>query len=302
MGMSVSLVLAIPLALLAIVLLLCFVGCDRVFGLSEIPAPFNKYTDSILAEPTLIAYWQLGEAAGAATASDLKGNRNGMYVSEVFPADPASSSAAAPGTLVLGQPGIVSGDTVPPHDGNSPRTSCIEVNGGFINVAFDAVLNPSKADGFTLEAWVNPGWSADPTIDPPAYRTIMTALDQIGGLRGFWLFVNPDNIWEAFVGNGPGPTIVTGPEALLDTTNHVVLTYDGNFIRLFVNGTQVQTVASDYVPTDQSRLFIGAGAPHLPDPRFPWVGEIQCAAIYKGALSPDQIATHAFHGNGSETP
>ena len=130
----------------------------------------------------------------------------------------------------------------------------------------------------------------------------MTALDQIGGLRGFWLFVNTDNIWEAFVGNGPGPTIVTGPQALLDTTSHIVLTYDGNLVRLFLNGTQVTAVASDYVPSDQSRLFIGAGAPHLPDPRFPWVGEIQCVAMYKGALSPDQIATHTFHGNGSESP
>ena len=295
--MSASLLVATPPALLALVFLLCFVGCDRVFGLEPIPEnpPFTKYTPSILDEPTLVAYWPLGEPPGAPTAVDLKGNRNGTYLAQALPDDPAIGSAGAPGTLVLGQPGIVAGDTAAPFDDPNARTTCIEVNGGYVSVPYDPALNPAKVDGFTLEAWVRVGWSGDSTA---ANRTIMTALDQVTGLRGFWLYAGGDNIWKALIGTGPGPTFVNGPDVLLDTTNHIVLTYDGTFVELFVNGTQSTSVASDYVPSDQSRLFIGAGAPHLPDPRFPWVGNIQCVALYRGALSPDQVAQHAVEGNG----
>jgi hypothetical protein len=111
MGMSASVLLAIPFALFAIVLLLCFVGCD--FHPGTDPTPFNTYTDSILAEPTLVAYWPLGEAAGETIALELKGARNGTYLSQVFPADPVLRSAATPATgpvLNLGQDGIVAGD------------------------------------------------------------------------------------------------------------------------------------------------------------------------------------------------
>jgi hypothetical protein len=69
--MSASLLIAIPLALLAIVLLFCFIGCDLVLGLQHLD-PFRRYTEVILAEPTLVAYWPLGEAAGETTAVDLK--------------------------------------------------------------------------------------------------------------------------------------------------------------------------------------------------------------------------------------
>ena len=295
MGMSALMLVAVPVALLAIIYLLCFVGCGFDVP-TEPPPPFTAYTSSILDdEPTLIAYWPLGEPAGATTAVDLKGARNGAYLSQVFPDDPAIGSASAPGTLLLGQPGIVPGDTLPPFDNPDARTTCIEVNGGYVSVPYDPALNPTKVDGFTLEAWVHVGWSA---TDQAADRTIMTALDQVGGLRGFWLLVSGNNTWQALIGNGPGPTFVNGPDVLLDTTNHIVLTYDGALVKLFVNGDQHASVVSDYVPSDQSRLFIGAGAPHLPDPRFPWVGNIQCVALYKGALTTEQVVKHARHGNG----
>jgi hypothetical protein len=293
--MSAPLLVAVPLALLAIVFLLCFVGCDFHGQVPPPPPPFFKYTQSILDEPTLVAYWPLGEPAGATSAVDLKGGHNGTYLSQVFPDDPPIFSAGAPGTLVLGQPGIVPGDTVPPFDNTAARTTCIEVNGGYVSVDFDPALNPTKADGFTIEAWVRAEFGFAAT---PANRVIMASIDQDGGLGGFALLASRDNKWQAFVGNGPGPTFADGPDILFDTTNHLVLTYDGNFLRLFVDGQQTTAVPTDYLPSTQSRLFIGAGAPQLPEPRFPWVGKIQCVAVYKGALPPEQVAKHARHGNG----
>jgi hypothetical protein len=301
--MSASLLVAVPLALLAIVFLSCFVGCDTVFGLSTLPdppPPFTTYTPSILAEPTLVAYWSLGEPAGATIAVDLKGGRNGTYLSQVFPDDPSLPSAAAPGVLMLGQPGIVAGDTVPPYDDAAARATCIEVNGGYVSVDFDPALNPTKADGFTIEAWVHVGWSA---TDPAVTRGIVVAFDQVGGSKGFALFASSNNQWQAFVGNGPGGTIANGPDVLFfDTTNYLVVTYDGSLLRLFVNGSQTTSVTTDYQPSTQSKLFIGAGGTHLPEPRFPWVGTIQCVALYKGALSPEQVGMHNLHGTGHDMP
>jgi hypothetical protein len=306
--MNASLLVALPFALLAIVLLLCFVGCDELFGLDEVrdPTPFHKYTDTILAEPTLVAYWSLGEAAGETTAVDLKAGRNGAYLSQVLPDDPAFPSAATPDppVLKLGENGIVVGDTVPPHDDSSAQTTCIEVNGGYVSVPFDAALNPTKADGFTIEAWVTVGWSP---ADTAATRSIMTSFDTVGGLRGYALWASPLNIWEGAVGTGSGITFMSGSEVIFDATSHLVLTYEVDpmdpmvfRLRLFVDGEQRTTVQTDYQPSTQSRLFIGAGGTDLPEPRGPWAGKIQCVALYKGALSPKRVAEHTAFGNGQD--
>jgi hypothetical protein len=297
MGMSASLFVAIPFAALAIVLLLCFVGCDVVFGLDEINN-FTKYTPSILAEPELRAYWPLGEAAGTATATDLKGGHDGTYLSQMLPYDPSiPSSAAAPGTLALGQAGIVSGDTVPPHDLAAAQTTCIEVNGGYVSVPFDPELNPAGADGgFTIEAWVRVGWTA---ADPAATRVIMISFDTAAGPKGFALLASSINTWQGLVGTGTVVNAALGPDILFDTTNHILLTYDGTDLRLFVNGSQSTTVQTVYQPSTESRLFIGVGGPQLAEPRFPWVGKIQCVAVYNEALPLNKVIEHYHHGNGA---
>jgi hypothetical protein len=306
MGMSASLLIAIPVALLAIVLLFCFIGCAELFGLDEIPDPkpdFTRYTPTILAEPTLVAYWPLGELAGATTAVDLQGGRDGTYLSQPLPDDPSFPSAAAPGTLMLGQPGIVEGDRVPPQNASSARTTCIEVNGGYVSVPFDAVLNPTKAEGFTIEAWVKVGWSA---ADTAATRIIMASSDSVG-LRGYALLASPLNIWEGAVGTGSSITFASGSEVIFDATTHLVLTYEMDpmdpmvfRLRLFVDGEQKTTVQTDYQPATQSRLLIGVGGTDLPEPRGPWVGKIQCVALYTGALSPKRVAEHKAFGEGQD--
>ena len=55
---------------------------------------------------------------------------------------------------------------------------------------------------------------------------------------------------------------------------------------------------ADYHPVRANALYIGAGRPDLPDPRFPFVGKIQCVALYKGALTLDDVLTHYHNGNG----
>jgi hypothetical protein len=291
--MSASLLVLIPPALLAVVLLLCFVGCN-------FHAPtdfFTKYSDAtILQSPGLVGYWPLGDPAGATTAVDLKSGHNGAYLSRVFPDDPANSSAAAPGTFSLGNPGIVPGDTVPPQDHDSARTTCLQTNGGYVSVPFDAAFIPSNAEGFTLEAWVRVEWTAEATA---AFRVVMTTFDTAGGFKGFTLLTTPDNHWAALVGNGAGLTQATGAALVFETTSHLVATYDGSNLVLYVNGEQSSpTIPADYHPATANALYIGAGRPDLPEPHFPFVGKVQCVALYKGALTLDEVLKHYHNGNG----
>jgi hypothetical protein len=297
--MTTSALVLVPSALLLIVLLLGFTGCADIIGIEPwgpgpSPRPTTPYSDYVLDEASLVAYWPLGEPVGATTAVDVKGAHNGTYQSKTFPDDPAIPSAAAPGTLILGSPGLLPGDTEAPHLPDSPKTTCIEVNGGFVSVDFDAALNPAP---FSVEAWVYVGWAGD---GPAGIRVIAASLDVTGGTKGFALFADEDNNWKAQVGTGAGITTANGPEVVLDTVNHLVLTYDGADLRLFLNGSESTIEPAAYQPSTESRLLIGAGAPQLPEERGPWVGKLQCVALYNLPLTLEQIAKHYQRGNPSD--
>jgi hypothetical protein len=291
--MSAPLLVLIPAALLAIVLLLCFVGC--VFPIHDL-AEFHKYSDeSVLPTVGLVGYWPLGEAAGAPAAVDIKSGHDGAYLSRVFPDDPANSSAAAPGTFSLGNIGIVQGDRVAPYRDPEDRTTCLRTNGGYVSVPFDAALIPTKTEGFTLEAWVRVEWDATATA---AFRVVMTTFDSAGG---FILLTTPNNRWAVLVKSGAALTQATGAEVVFETTNHLVATYDGSNLILYLNGLQSsETTPADYQPVTANALYIGAGRPDLADPLFPFVGEMQCIALYKGALNPDTVLKHYHNGNGTD--
>jgi hypothetical protein len=212
--MSASLVVLLPIASLGIVAVLCFVGCNGGFG----PLPlFTKYSDTtVLANPAVVAYWPLGEVADTDPAVDRVAGHNGNYVdgttlpslypwpaySVPSPPGPDRLSAAAPGTLALGQPGIVQGDSIQPGNQFDVRTDCIVVNGGYVNIPFNAAFNPLTS--FTIEAWVRVDWDASA---PHAYRFVLDARD-LDPCTGFALYAKADDNWpgiyhwEAATGNG----------------------------------------------------------------------------------------------------
>jgi hypothetical protein len=290
--MSASLLVLIPPTLLAIVLLLCFVGCTNEYRPFDVLRPSNYSTDTILPTPGLVAYWPLGEMQGETIAVDLKGGHNGDYLSQEFPAE--AQGAYADGTLVLGSPGIVLGDTVAPHDGNSPRTTCMFTDGGYVSVDF-AAFNPTKA--FTLEAWVSVASSAEAT---PAFRTVIASLESVGGFKGFVLLATPDNQWAALIGNGTDlNTQATGEGTLMvETTYHLVATYDSSDLTLYVNGAPNLPTPADYHPAAANPLYIGASRPDLPEPHYPFNGKIQCVAVYDVALDAATVLEHYQSGIG----
>ena len=314
--MSTSLLVMTPFVLLAIVSSLYFVGCvlnTQGEGVDNppVPPPVLKYSDdTVLADSDrLLAYWRLNEASGPTAENAAKpGTANGKYLSQVFAADPVASSAAAPfATLLFGQAGLLSGDLQSPFTAGSMRQPCISVDGGYVSVDWDPVIAPSEADGFTIEAWVHVGWgNKDLDFD----RAVVGALESTGGYKGFGILASKNHTWQAFVGNGTDVTFLPGAAIDLDKTYHLVATYTPGAgapgtLTLYVNGSS-SAMSATYVPTTgtgapgiASRLFIGAGGTTSVDPKIPFVGRIQCVALYRGAFSDADVQTHLKAGNAT---
>jgi hypothetical protein len=337
--LSAPLIILVPFGLLAIVGLLCFVGCSFQPG-AALPL-WTTYTDgTVLANPAVVAYWPLGEVADTDPAVDRVAGHNGNYVdgatvpslypwpaySVPNPPGPDVQSAAAPGTLALGQPGIVQGDSIQPGNQFDVRTDCIVVNGGYVNITFNAAFNPPTS--FTIEAWVRVDWDANA---PHAYRSVLDSRDTAAGGTGFAVYAKADDNmpgiyhWEAAIGNGgtggAAFTLVPSddpPITLYDSslpagvTYHLAVTFDGpsQTLILYVDGEQrgPKITPASYVPNTTQPLWIGAGGSYLPlrpqgpgvvaSPLFPYDGAIQDVAVYNAALTSDVVLLHYHNGNG----
>jgi hypothetical protein len=361
--MSVSLVVLLPVILLGIVSLFCFVGCAfHTGGIGGPPVPpFTEYSGlTVLGTPSIAVYWPLDEAMGSLVARERVTNfpnspLNGKYVDPntvalppitpgtiyPWPAVPNipnppgadALSAAAPGQLALGQAGLVKGDVKQDASDPSFITTCMVVNGGYVEVPFDPKWNPPS---FTLEAWVQVGWQAS---DPVAWRAVLDGRAQDPICKGFAIIAKVDDKqppppgppayhWAVIVGNGgtgfmgfsflqdTGPQITLlnpspPPEMLAAAPVYLAVTYDAasTTLTLYVNDQPPVSTSASYIPNTSSPLYIGAGVPYSPNrqtpgslsggPLFPFVGAIQDVAIYNTALKPTDIRSHFNNGSGS---
>jgi Concanavalin A-like lectin/glucanases superfamily len=245
------------------------------------------------------------------------------------PPGPNIESAAAPdhGNIAFAQPGIVAGDAVQPADDPTKITSCVVVNGAYVNVPFNAKINP--ATSFTVEAWARVDWDKNA---PHAWRAVLDART-FDPCTGFAIIAKADDSqpgiyhWLGVLGNGgtgaagftfaisdDPPITLNDPSMPNGVTYHLAVTYDGpsQTLILFVDGEQrgPKINPAVYVPNGTNPLWIGAGVPYVPlrpqppgvlaSPLFPFVGAIQDVAIYNTALASDVILTHYHNGNGTD--
>ncbi|HXW23827.1 MAG TPA: signal peptidase II [Xanthobacteraceae bacterium] len=77
-GMSATLIVLVPLVLLALVTALCFVGCAFPTSGLAMKVLTNYRTVDVLGNPNLAAFWPLDDAANSARASELKANLGGI--------------------------------------------------------------------------------------------------------------------------------------------------------------------------------------------------------------------------------
>jgi len=328
--MNTALFFLVPIGMLAVVWSVCFVGC--VFQTGGLPGP--PYSNTILAEASLVAYWPLSDLAGPApappqgstsvgTAADLTGNgHTGTYINPpAYTPGATIPQLVTNPTLNLHQASIVPGDAFAPGSKNLP--ACVDFEGGYVSIPW-AANSPPLTD-FTLEAWIQPRWTVT-----GFNWVVFSAHTGIG--TGFALFINPQNQWQLSVGNGTTLTPVNTmvPAAVNNSLTYVAMTFNSatQVLSLWINPASESsdgntpappptaawppdpTTITPYVaidPTQPMTFFIGAGdnqdAPRTQAggpgaPLVPFQGLIQSVALYNSALDPTDLASHFQNGAG----
>ena len=315
-----------PLLVLAVVLLFGFVGCTS-FGASSSAATGADYPSTIKKETSLVGYWRLGEPASTAIAPPPPGgiakDEQGTHPGHYFHFQPAPGadtkrhSFSNPAVINLGQkPGLLEKEA---------SETCVEFNGGWVDMGFDAVLNPPQ---FTLEAWVFPQLDGDPLGN--FYCLCETGAPATGKQKteGFGLYAGPGDPtnptspyeWQIWMGDGTNFTKVANslpsPAAVKSQLTYVVLTYDGSNVLLFVyipntgqelsnnSVAPLQGKFTGYKPATTGSLVVGAGRnlfPAVPGaaPKmlYAFHGKIQEVALYNKALTVgDSLVAHEQAG------
>ncbi|MFO0741841.1 MAG: LamG domain-containing protein [Labilithrix sp.] len=220
---------------------------------SEADAP-GTYRDVVLADRP-IGYWRLGDTDALGPVIDETGNVAGAFA----------------GAIELGRPGIQPDNPAMGFDG---KVSEITIPGARYDFGGNAP--------FTIEAWIRP------TVVDPIYRRIVT--NEVGGVRQGWLFWVVDQesggIGIERYRDNDGDTVTTALAPALGVWSHVVATYDGAILSIWLDGSLRSSAPSERSIAGQSRLRIGG----LASGRFS--GDLDEVAIYDRALTAPRIAAH----------
>jgi hypothetical protein len=283
--MSTTLFFLVPIGMLAVVWSVCFVGCVlQTHGLAQ------PYSNNILAEPSIIAYWPLSDfpnsqlpagapalppppqgSTGVGIAADLSGkNHNGSYINPpaYMPGATIPQIGSNP-TLNLQQGSIVPGDAFASGSKNLPFS--VDFEGGYVSIPW-APNSPALSD-FTLEAWIKPKWNVTGFV-----WVLFAARTSAATGTGFAIYINQQNQWEFTIGNGTAPMVVSTmvPAAVNGALTYVAVTFQSatQVLSLWINpasdtptpptaawppspATITPYVAID--PTQPVTFFIGAG-------------------------------------------
>ena len=217
----------------------------------------SAYAAAVLADSPLV-YLRLGEAPGSLQASDRSGHGN---------------DAAYLGSVTRGIPGAIAGDpdTAVRFDGSDSEL-----------VRLIASFDFDGTKPFSLELWVRPEGTIDGAFNDLVGR---------GGFGSWALFMQSNTL--KFQRSTSGGTTWEGPwfSTPLPSArfSHVVGTFDGSSMHLFVDGLDVSSAHAQLVlPTNTDPIQMGA---HFP-------GSLDEVALYDHPLAADRIKTHHQLGAG----
>ena len=223
-------------------------------GAIEVGGPTQQvFTDRPL------GFWRLGDAAGSSSALDASGN--------------SLTGAVDPG-VSFRQPGAISGDTAATFPGSGPA----------IVVPASAVLD--LANTVSVEAWVRPTLAGQ---NGGIYEKTVN-----GWVNSQYMLFLEAGVAKFRVRTASGALLpVDGPVLALNTWSHLVGTFDGSVLRLYVNGVLAATsAAAGPLSSGSGPSFIGRLGQNL----YPFQGSIDEVAVFSGALSPDRVRAHYLGG------
>jgi hypothetical protein len=220
----------------------------------------RSYRNTIL-DSSPISYWRLGETSGTG-AADSNGSNTGTYAN----------------SPTLGQAGALAGDS----------DSSIGLDGTTQNVTVpdSASLRPSR---ISVEAWVKPDSASIGEFDSPLMKTSNDSWTD-----GYGLFYRSSGTTMNFYVNSWG--LAVAATIPLDQWTHVVGTYDGATVSLYLNGTLAASTAYSTPITHATNvLYIGSaatGSGTAGPAGYFWAGNIDDVAVYDKALTATAIQLH----------
>ncbi len=222
----------------------------------------RSYQDTVL-DSGPVSYWRLGESSGTG-ATDVKSANAGTYVN----------------TPTLGKAGALAGD--------ADTSAGVNGTSSHVSVPYSATLNPAQ---FTVEAWAQ--WDGTRAGN---WRTVAGTWNDTGN-GGYWLGISTQDKW--YVSTQGASWAYSEIQGITSTSGewvHLAATNDGSTLRLYVNGTQVGSVASpNYVTQSSVPLGIGANF-YSGGPGDLLGGIVDDVAVYSRALSAAEVQLHYDSG------
>jgi hypothetical protein len=221
----------------------------------------ETYAQAVLAD-TPTGYWRFGETSGT-SAADRAGSNTGTLV----------------GGVLSNQAGVF-------HD--NPAKGFTGVDGVKVTVPNGpAVAALDGASALALEGWINPQAQAVAShyqifySFPGQPASYLAAYDNGGALR----------VVVALVINGVQRSFVAGPALTAGSWYHVIATYDGAALTLYVDGIAVGQLTGLGGPVSIGTGGIELGGYAMPG-GYGFNGLLDEPAIYSHSLSPARVAAH----------
>jgi hypothetical protein len=232
---------------------------------ADADAATNPYAAAVLADNP-VAYYRFEETSGT-VAHDSSGH---------------GLDATYGANVTLGVAGLAGGGFAAQFDGTT--------TGGFEHIVHLAATTSLEPTEISIECWASMA-SQQTNISLVSYG------DDITPPYEPWVLFANAAYPQAYVVAGDAGVGVGSPTALqLQTTHYLATTYDGSMLRLFVDGAQVNAVATtgpigNY--DSVNGLGIGSGGSGT---RAAFDGVIDEVAIYDTVLSPQRITLHYAAG------
>lgn len=254
------------------------VASDRSYALSSLTLGEGQFVvvdmeawdavdhdyDGVVTGDSPAGYWRLGEGSGTTANDETSNNHDGTYE----------------GDPTLGTSGLLADDS------NTAIT--LDGTGDRVRIPDDAAWD---SDTLTLEAWV--------TTSANVLQQIVT---RDGDTDRVWQFrMDADGKVRVVFFISGSPIEVVGTSAINDSgTHHVVATYDGADIRVYVDGTEENSSAQTGALDDGANDIL-IGARERNGPTEHWTGVMDEVAIFGDALTSAEVQQHYNAGAGVTT-
>lgn len=214
-----------------------------------------------------IAYYRLGEKPGVTTAVDDRGFAPAVYA----------------GSCALGAPGLVVG-----------ADTAVTLDGETAGIDAGKTIDFSQRASFSFELWLEPG-SIGATN-----QTLFAKDGEMNGRQEFGAYLNSTEglVFERWVEGNPFVATVAAGTLKVGVPQHVVLTYDGSQLVVYVDGNKVASKTDTRAQAPKSgNLTFGFDAASGGKSFFR--GVLDEIAVYSRALGEVEVTRHHEAGLGA---